>query len=177
MVRRMMLWFVGVAVTWSAAEPAAGRLVESWPYERLFKEADLVIIAAPLTEETAEDKFVAHPWPFEVVAVNTAFTVRHVLKGEGAGKSVRVLTFRFGGPKKGAETPILEDGPGFVAFRAKPATVREGDVRVVLPEPEYLLFLKRLRDGRYEPVSGRVDPKFAVREMSEAPQRALGSGK
>jgi hypothetical protein len=31
--------------------------------------------------------------------------------------------------------------------------------------PEYLLFLKRGKDGRYEPVSGRIDPILSVREM------------
>jgi hypothetical protein len=32
-------------------------------------------------------------------------------------------------------------------------------------KPEYLLFLKRGKDGRYEPVSGRIDPVLCVREM------------
>jgi hypothetical protein len=30
---------------------------------------------------------------------------------------------------------------------------------------EYLLFLKKRGDGRYEPVSGRIDPLLSVREL------------
>jgi hypothetical protein len=36
---------------------------------------------------------------------------------------------------------------------------------ISLGAPEYLLFLKLRKDGRYEPVSGRVDPEFSVREL------------
>jgi len=31
--------------------------------------------------------------------------------------------------------------------------------------PEYLLFLKERKDGRYEAVSGQIDPEFFVRTL------------
>ena len=52
--------------------------------------------------------------------------------------------------------------------------VTVGKDHAVLPTPEYLLFLKRLKDGRYEPVSGRIDPAPSVREVSEASDKVLG---
>jgi hypothetical protein len=176
MDRRMTRWLAGTVVACWFAGPAAGRLVESWPYDRLFKEADLVVIAAPAGEEKADDAFGHNPWGGQIVGLNTAFEVRHTLKGEAGGRRLKVLHFRFA-PFKPGDPPIIEDGPGFVAFRTKPAVVGDADGKVVLPAPEYLLFLRRLKDGRYEPVSGKVDPKFAVRELSEPPERALGGNK
>jgi len=34
-------------------------------------------------------------------------------------------------------------------------------------QPEYLLFLKRRTDGRYEPISGQMDAALSVREVAE----------
>lgn len=177
MGRHMMRWLVGLLAVCCASGPASGRLVDSWDYERLFKEADLIVIAAPVGEEKADDAFGRNPWDLEILGVNTAFEVRHVLKGKVDGKQVKVLHFRFAPIKPGSGPVIIEDGPGFVAFRTKAALVGDGDRKVVLPTPEYLLFLRRLKDGRYEPVSGKTDPRFAVREMSEPLERALGDGK
>jgi hypothetical protein len=146
----------------------------SWSYDRLFKEADLVVIAVPAGEERADDAFGEHPWDLEVVGLNTTFEVKHTLKGKADGKQVKMLHFRFADPPKGkfADPPKgkfvgLINGPGFVAVRRQSLTVREGDRPLYLPAPEYLLFLRRLKDGRYEPVSGKVDPNIAVRELSE----------
>jgi hypothetical protein len=171
----MMRWLGAVVAFCWAATPAAGRLVESWSYERLFKEADLVVIAVPVGEEKTNDPFGEHPWGLDIVGVNTAFEPKYALKGKADAKQIKVLHFRFGLPRPG-DPPIIEDGPGFMAFRTKAALVGDGDQKVVLPSPEYLLFLRRLKDGRYEPVSGKVDPAFAVREMTQPLDRALGGG-
>lgn len=42
--------------------------------------------------------------------------------------------------------------------------------------PEYLLFLKRRQDGKYEPLSGRVDPALSIREVFH-PRYELGEDK
>ena len=34
-----------------------------------------------------------------------------------------------------------------------------------ISQPEYLLFLKKRKDGTYEPVSGQLDASFSVRAM------------
>src|SRR5262245_37371394 len=154
-----------VGLCWFAA-PATGRLVPSWSYERLFKEADLVIIAVPVGEEKADDAFGENHWGLDIVGMNTSFEIRRTLNGKAEGKQIKMLHFRFVDPPKG-KLVVIEDGPGFVAVRRKTLTVREGDDPLHLSAPEYLLFLRRLKDGRYEPVSGKLDPRFAVREMSE----------
>lgn len=148
------------------AGPASGRLVDTWDYARLFKEADLIVIAAPVAEEKADDPFgEENHWGLDIVGMNTTFEVKHTLKGKADGKQIKMLHFRFDPPKdKGLL--IVEDGPEFVAVRHKSLRVREGDKVLDLPAPEYLLFLRRLKDGRYEPVSGKVDPRFAVRELT-----------
>lgn len=173
---RMMRWLaVFLAVCWNTW-PASGRLVDSWSYERLFKDADLIVVVVPVGEEKADDAFGEHPWDLDIVGLNTAFEIKHTLKGKADGKQIKVLHFRFADPPKG-KFVIIEDGPGFVAFRTKAALVGDGDRKVVLPTPEYLLFLRRLKDGRYEALSGKVDPRFAIREMSEPLERVVGGGK
>ena len=37
--------------------------------------------------------------------------------------------------------------------------------------PDYLLFLKKGRDGSYEPVNGQIDPVLSVRELREPEQK------
>jgi hypothetical protein len=165
-VKCMVLALGSVLGLCGFAGTASARLVPSWSYERLFKEADLVVIAAPVGEEKADDAFGEHSWDLDIAGMNSAFEVRHILKGEANGKRIKVLHFRFVDPPKG-KIVIIDDGPGFVAVRRESLAVREGDAPLHLPAPEYLLFLRRLKDGRYEPVSGKVDPKFAVRELTE----------
>jgi hypothetical protein len=145
---------------------ASGRLMEPWDYERLFKEADLVVIGAPVAEEKADDPFGGeNHWGMDIVGMNTVFEVKHALKGKTDGTKIKMLHFRFD-PPKDKNLLVVEDGPQFVAIRHKSLRVQEGDKVLDLPAPEYLLFLRRLKDGRYEPVSGKVDPQCAVREVS-----------
>jgi uncharacterized protein (TIGR03067 family) len=143
---------------------AFGRVVEIWEYERLFKESDLVVIAVPQRTELANDGPPEHSWPLEFVGQNSTFKVKHTFKGRATAEQIKVLHFRFGdklrkGVKSITEPLQIVDGPLFVEFRIKPAT-------------EYLLFLKSLKDGRYEPVSGRIDPALSVRKFSSSPENA-----
>jgi hypothetical protein len=160
-------------------EPAPARFVEDWPYERLFKEADLIVFATALKTEAANDKPPEQNWPCEFAAQNTTFKVEHALKGKAQGEQIKVLHFKFGELKKGLDpndfsNGLIIDGPLLVAFRAGEVMVTVGKDHAVLPTPEYLLFLKRLKDGRYEPVSGLIDPAQSVREVSEASDKVLG---
>ena len=90
--------------------------------------------------------------------------MRYALKGKVDGKQIKVLHFKWGELKKGIKSDsidgiIIIDGPLFVAFPTKDA-------------PEHLLFLRSLKDGRYEPVSGKIDPELSVRRLS-APESEL----
>ena len=145
---------------------ATGRFVEDWPYERLMKESDLVVFATAVKTEATDEKFTHSLWPHELVGQNTTFDIRFALKGEPPKGKLTVLHFKFGGLKAGVSADegwFIINGPSLVVFR--PAYVSM--VKNAKWTPEYLLFLRKLKDGRYEPVSGRIDPAFAVREVFE----------
>jgi hypothetical protein len=153
--------------------PASGRLIESWPYKKLFKEADLVVIAtAKGTEDTAERLKKAGGWDVELVGRNTTFKVEAVLKGKVGGDTFKVLHYRL------PEGVLVQNGPLLVSFRTKPIMIVgkiDGEAaKVGLGRPQYMLFLKARKDGRYEPVSGQIDPELSVREVGAPFPRRLG---
>lgn len=147
---------------------AHARHLESWPYQRLFKESDCVVLATALDTEKSNDSFVDDRWPFEFDGTNTTFKIQHVLKGEVPGKKIKVVHYQFGKPRKDSQgnLVIAIDGPCFVRFCTEPARI-EGPNRLIDAQPEYLLFLRKLADGRFEPVSGKVDPQLSVKEIFE----------
>src|SRR5262245_26506527 len=153
----LVLWVAALA---STAPTAAARFTPDWPYEKLFKEADLVVIAEPQGTASTKDDFGRHPWPLEVVGRETTFRAAHALKGKPGKDRIKVLHFAFGATKMGAgDAPIVRNGPGFVAFRTKEVTADTADQahdRFILPPPQYVLFLTKRADGRYEPVSGQT---------------------
>jgi hypothetical protein len=151
--------------------PSPARPVESWPYDKLMKKSDLAVFAEALKTEPASDTPPEHHWPRKFVAQNTTFQVKYVLKGKAQKGQIKVLHFRFGGQKEDiAPQDVLGDiiinGPNFVAFRTKAVGTTGRCWKPVRPAPEYLLFLRRLKDGRYEPVSGQIDPVLSVREVA-----------
>ena len=151
------------------------RKVEDWTYERLFKEADLVMIGSVEGWGSAKTQWsekIFDKARFE--AKKTAFHPLSELKGEADFPCVWVLHFSY---KKGA-TPY-EDGPNLVSFLKKPVMIEvkskeEGKAKELKPKragksvdspPEYLLFLKQRKDGMYEPVSGQLDAALSVRAI------------
>lgn len=183
MWKRVAVLVVAAAGLLACGTPAPARFIEDWPYDKLLKHADLVVFATATKTEAADDKSPEHSWNYEFVAQTTTFKVKHVLKGKAEGEQLKVLHFKFGELKKGLRPgtadAIVEDGPLLVAFRTGAVIVKaKGDEQnTVLPPPEYLLFLKRLKDGRYESVSGRIDPALAVKEVSDPLDKVLGGGK
>jgi hypothetical protein len=132
------------------APAASARALPYWPYDKLFKEADLVVIAKATAVEATDDQ------PADdnlkrlktmMRAQTTSFEVLQVLKGKAEGKTVRVLHFAF---KPGEPGP--DNGPGLMSFETKDA-------------PDHILFLRARKDGRYEPVTGEYDPDLSVREL------------
>jgi hypothetical protein len=142
-----------------APSDSGARLLDSWPYDKLMKKSDLVVIAKAIKTEVCADKYLAHSWTREFAGQNTTFEVIHTLKGKADRKQIKVLHFSWGDLKQGVDPKSLDAfiiiaGPLFVAFRTDNS-------------PEYLLYLKALKDGRYEPISGKIDPKLAIRVLSE----------
>jgi hypothetical protein len=155
---------------------AQARLVRKLTYDGLLKEADLVVIAVAVRTEQADDEPPNHSWPRELVAQNTTLKVRGTLKGKAEGENIKVLHFKFGEYKKGFERDAIFDGPQLVEFRT-PVIVGAGKDKRVRPGSEYLLFLKKMKDGRYEPVSGHIDPADSIREVSWPLDKVPGSAK
>jgi hypothetical protein len=183
MWKRVVVLLVVAAGLLGSAVPAPARFIEDWPYDKLLKHTDLVVFATATKTEAADDKPPEHSWNYEFVAQVTTFKVNHTLQGKAEGEQLKVLHFKFGELKKGLRPgtadAIIEDGPNLVAFRTGAVIVKakgeEGNT--VLPRPEYLLFLRRLKDGRYEPVSGQTDPALSVKEVSAPLDKVLGGGK
>jgi hypothetical protein len=173
---RNLAIFCGVVGT----STSGARQVEVWPSDRLVQQADLVVLARAVSVSTCQDE-----WNERVFArgkfqgLETTFEVASTLKGRSE-KSLKLLHFQY---KPGTHPD--NDGPGLVSFITKPLSI---DIRIreseadqlrelepisqnVVSAPEYLLFLKQRDDGRYEAVSGQLDPEFSVRAL--LPNRLL----
>ena len=164
-----------IAIIFNLCIPSAAfsRQVEDWPYERLFKESDLVVIAhvqgRGVSKKEWNEKFF-DKGRFE--GVKTIFGAAFTLKGD-LPLCIWLNHFRY---KEGAVR--YNDGPGWVAFLEEPILIelkqaedKKGKLQQLskglkkISQPEYLLFLKKHKDGVYEPVSGQLDASFSVRAM------------
>ena len=139
------------------ASTAFGRLIPDWPYKRLFKEADLVVIATVDGSVDTTDRLKT-AWKVDLLGMNTTFTIQSTLKGKARNARITVLHYRT------PEGRLLEDGPTLVTIRTKRPPTK--GVQKARFRAEYLLFLKARADGRFEPVSGQIDPALSVRELS-----------
>ena len=133
---------------------------EYWPYDRLTKEADMIVIAVPLsTRDTAEKTTLPGLWHVDTnkvrslipaIGVETTFMTLAVLKGDANATKLVFHHLREAAPK------LSVDGPGLVAFDPK-------------SERKFLLFLKRESDGRYAPLTGQTDPDGSVKVLGDCP--------
>src|SRR5262249_2280178 len=115
------------------ASATFGRLIEDWPYDRLFKEADLAVIAtADRTEDTSHR--LKTDGKADLLGMNTSFKIRTTLKGKVVGDAITVLHYR---PPEGT---LFNNGPLLVTIRTEEPFVKGGEKRARL-RPEYLLFL------------------------------------
>ena len=139
---------------------AYARLHEYWPYDKLTKEADLIVIATPIsTRDTAERTTLPDIVSVDAnnvrtsipaIGVETTFTSLAVLKGDTNNTTVVFHHMREAEPH-----PSL-NGPGLVAFDPK-------------EKKRFLLFLKRESDGRYAPLTGQTDPDGGGKDLGAYP--------
>jgi hypothetical protein len=92
------------------------RLLEHWPYDKLMKKSDLVVIAKAIKSEDTADRYLEHSWAREFAGVDTTFEVKQALKGKVDGKEIKVLHFKWGELKQGIDPKSLDaliiiDGP------------------------------------------------------------------
>ncbi|MDZ4815676.1 MAG: hypothetical protein SGI71_05370 [Verrucomicrobiota bacterium] len=117
--------------------------MQNWSYQELYDQADLVVIAKPIsTLETTEKVVLPDISPGSVVGLSTEFDIRVVMKGDKSVKKVTLHHYKLADPQE-----WMRNGPNLASFDPKQKT-------------RFLLFLHREADGRYSPVSGQVDPAW-----------------
>lgn len=135
--------------------PAFARPVAFRNYDQLTAEAELVVIAAPTAiRETPERRDLPGIAPaMKGIGIETTFEVSAVLKGElpaaPASKPKSLVLHHFRLPLPNVPVP---NGPGLVTFDPKART-------------QYLMFLKREPDGRYQALSGQTDPDLSIEPL------------
>ena len=154
--------------------PASARKIEAWSYDRLFREADVVLIAVAMNTVPTNHKWTEAIFdPQHFRGVITHFRVASIFKGSPP-ESIQVLHYAYANSGS-----LVNDGPGLVSFTSdsillaiqprKPKT-KEPELlsktrRSQNRAPEYLLFLKKRQDDTFAAVSGQVDPIFSVRAV------------
>ena len=145
------------------------RPIEFWPYERLFKTADLALICTATAERDATEKDgLVVPKGMEEFLEGRVTTLRieRALTGQPPGKAVEVVHFRC--RPAGLR---LANGPLLVAFELRAGIEdRKGlDLTAAFGgQVQYLVFLKKRSDGRYEFVSGMIDPALSAIKLTTA---------
>ena len=145
---RLVIALISLAI---GANIASARLIPHWPYDKLAREADLIVIAKAEASVDTSDILTNEPFKTELVGMETKLTVRAVLKGKFEGDALRLLHFRLKGL-------MPSNGPMLVTFQTPDQTRPKS-------APEYLLFLKRRTDGRFETVTGQIDPILSVLQL------------
>jgi hypothetical protein len=141
---------------------AEARLIESWPYDKLFKHAELVLIVKAASVRDAEPRDQAIPaagWKDILVGVVTNMQILQVVKGDCKEKTLDLIHFRL---KEGAQ---IRNGPLLVSFSTKPIVLQVNGWTIANLESHYMLFLKKNKDGRLECVSGQLDPELSVKQI------------
>jgi hypothetical protein len=155
---------VVAAVALGTPQEAAARRITPWAYDDLMNGAGLVVVARATASEWEGDP--RDPGPGGLVGVNTRFSVSLTLKGEAPKAGPTVLHFQWGKARSNEELERrARNPPNLVHFRTEALRVEVCGAAVDVPAPDYLLFLKKRPDGRYEPVSGQTDPDQSVREL------------
>ena len=134
---------------------AQAREMTSWSYQELYDQADLVVIAKPISTQDASEKAVLPNISpdVHVVGLSTEFAISVVMKGDKRLKECVLHHYRLTNPKE-----MMINGPMLASFDPKQHT-------------RFLLFLHQKADGRYAPVSGQTDPTmFSVQKLEGAAQ-------
>jgi len=124
-----LCFFVSTALVIGRAEPV-------WSEEELVAKADLVVIATPTTTKSTTERTKLEWW--NLIGVETQFSVSKVIKGDQTIKTVILHHYRYAKD---------EHGPGdYGLLSFDPAK-----------NQSFRLFLVREPSGRYTPVAGQLD--------------------
>ena len=144
-----------------------------WSYENLYKQSDLVVIATPKSTVETGSKLDIGWRDREFHELRTAFDVKHVLKGRKRVKQLTLVHCR-----RQKQPSVTFGGPGVATFSLDGVSLHKGnrEVNISGGPLDYLLFLKKRRDGLYKPTSGQFRAAASARVlaaiMSLPPERA-----
>ena len=168
--RLFLLAVIGLTLeTGINAATSFARPIRQWTQQELFDEADIVVVATasePKKSENSDVFFSEYLQQYE-----SELEVRSVFKGRETEPSF----------KKNVEIKLIK----FVQFRYRPdlkATLGNGPSfavlgtakfvdRVPTAPPHYLLYIRKRKDGRYEPVSGNRNPVDFINRILIFPER------
>jgi hypothetical protein len=134
---------------------------ESWPFEKLFSQAEFVLIAQAVSTVDSCDVEPKPPQD-DLQVVPTTFQVLHVVKGRLAENKFVLVHHRIA-RKQGTHA----NGPRLTKFSRERLPITYPGGAASLAPPEYMLFLKKRPDDRYECVSGHFDTEASVKQILE----------
>ncbi len=124
-------------------------------YKEMTEKSDLVVIATPVARKELPGRTVMpgvqrDNKPIPAVQIETTFHIAVVLRGQvpAGQEQFTLLHLLDADPPPGGGANALE----LVDFQPNSGN-------------EYLLFLKRLGDGRYEAMNGQTDPAISVKRL------------
>ena len=143
-MKRLTLFFL-IACT---SLTANARLIPNISFDEQHKNADLVVIATPISvKEIVESTpdFMQGNEMVKVTGIETTFNILTIFKGDTSLKAFVLHHYSVTGPQL--------NGPGLVSFNPS-------------QKKTFLLFLKRSPDGRYIAVSGQTDPDISIKKIT-----------
>jgi hypothetical protein len=153
----------GVGISSALARP-----IREWTQQELFDEADVVLVvtAGEPRKTDNSDGFL----PEYLQQYESELEVKSVLKVKDEEpafkkvldkKTIKFVHFRY---RQDSKLP-LANGPSFAVM----GTTSLANGKPTRP-PQYLLYLRRRKDGRYEPVSGNMDPADSIIRLLVFPE-------
>jgi hypothetical protein len=132
------------------------RPVPYWPYDKLNREADLLVIATPVSvrdtgEKTTLPGIMRGNQPVDAIGMETTFEVLAPLKGPDSPKRIVFYHLREDSPSSASA-----NGPALVSFDPK-------------EKKRYLLFLRKEKMGQYVALTGQTDPAGSVKDLGTHP--------
>lgn len=148
----MRTW-IALAFLLMIPEVGGTRITTAWTYEAMYDQADLVVIARPVSVARS-DEVVSLPNfnpKTDVYEVQTSFSVGIALKG------TTIASFRLRHFELVDQYQFATAGPTLVQFDP-------------LQRSSYLMFLKSDQHGSYAPVTGQPDAAVAIIELASGSQ-------
>lgn len=156
-----------LATTLCVPQFALADLRKNWTYKDLNKESDIIIIATPIkTVDLREDGNLLKErgLDIEICKLSTTFSVKASIKGVVEPESeITIIHYKV----KKVNELVVEGSPNYVEFRFNTISLTKGKEKKIVPAPDYLLYLKKHKDGHYVPVSGDYDSSNSVFEVTK----------